>query len=160
MDHGLNFLHKKLLETGYKNLIKIKDKETIKFKDLNLTLFAPFVKNSFFEDNSKIGNLIDSAIVFESDNQSIFNANDNTPNNETCVELKSLFGNFDLAMMNYNNAGPYPSCFTNLTDKQKSSQNIRKTFSRNIDLSSFKFKDPDAKIFFTLCWGICFGRQE
>ena len=109
LDHGLNFLHRKLLDSGYKNLIKIKNKETIKFKDLELTLFAPFVKHNFFEDNSKIGNLIDSAIVFQSDNQSIFNANDNNPDNDTCRELKSLFGNFDLAMMNYNNAGPYPS---------------------------------------------------
>ena len=54
LDHGLNFLHRKLLDGGYKNLIKIKNKETIKFKDLELTLFAPFVKHNFFEDNSKL----------------------------------------------------------------------------------------------------------
>ena len=63
-------LIKMLKDSGYKNLVKIKDKETVRFQDLDLTLFAPFVKNSFFEDNSKIGNLIDSAIVFKADNQS------------------------------------------------------------------------------------------
>lgn len=159
MDHGLNFLHKKLLETGYKNLIKIKDKETIKFKDLNLTLFAPFVKNSFFEDNSKIGNLIDSAIVFESDNQSIFNANDNTPNNETCVELKSIFGNFDLAMMNYNNAGPYPSCFSNLSDKQKYTEQ-KNNLSRNIDLLHSNLKILKPKYFLPFAGAYVLGGKN
>ena len=87
LDHGMNFLHRKLIESGYQKLIKIRDKETKKFKDFELTLFAPFTKNRFFETNSEIGNLIDSAIVFQSDNQSIFNANDNTPSNEYYREL-------------------------------------------------------------------------
>ena len=48
LDHGLNFLHKKLIEKGYKNLIKVKDKQTINFKDIKISLFAPFVKHVFF----------------------------------------------------------------------------------------------------------------
>ena len=132
LDHGLNFLQKNLVKSGYKNLIKIKDKETVKFKDFELTLFAPFAKNVFFEDNSKIGNLIDSAIVFQSDNQSIFNANDNTPSNYNSKELKSLFGTFDLAMLNYNSAGPYPSCFSNLTEEEKYLEH-KNNLMRNID---------------------------
>ena len=132
LDYGLNFLHKNLIEGGYKNLIKVKDRETITYKDLELTLFAPFVKHTFFEDETKIGNLIDSALVFQSDNQTIFNANDNTPSNDSCRELKSLFSNFDLAMMNYNNAGPYPSCFNNLTEKEKYMEH-KSNVLRNID---------------------------
>lgn len=143
LNHGLNFLHKKLNENGYNNLIKAKDKETITFKDFNLTLFAPFNKHIFFENNSKIGNLIDSAIVFQADSQSIFNANDNTPDNASSQELKSLFGTFDLALMNYNNAGPYPSCFNNLSEDEKYIESNANSL-RNIDhlYSNLKILEP------------------
>jgi len=143
LDHGLNFIHRKLKEDGYENLIKIKNKETKKFKDFELTLFAPFVKNTFYEENSKIGNLIDSAIVFKADNQSIFNSNDNQPDNDSCKELNSLFGSFDLALITYNNAGPYPSCFNNLTDEEKHSEH-NNHLDRNIDFlhSNLKILNP------------------
>ena len=159
LDHGLNFLHKNLLKSGYKNLIKIKDKETIKFKDLKLTLFAPFTKNRFFEDNSQIGNLIDSAIVFQSDNQSIFNANDNTPSNDSCRELKSLFGTFDLAMMNYNNAGPYPSCFSNLTEKEKYIEH-KSNLLRNIDFLHLNLKILMPKYFLPFAGAYVLGGKN
>ena len=159
LDHGLNIFHKKLFDNGYKNLVKIKDKETRKFKDLELTLFAPFVKHNFYEDNSKIGNLIDSAIVFQSDNQSIFNANDNTPGNESCEELKSLFGNFDLAMMNYNNAGPYPSCFKNLTEEEKHIEHKR-TLLRNIDYLYQNLKILMPKYFLPFAGAYVLGGKE
>ena len=69
LDHGMNFLHKNLIAMGYTNLIKIKNYETLPFKDFKLSLFAPFAGNNFFEENTKIGNLIDSGIVYEADNQ-------------------------------------------------------------------------------------------
>ena len=119
LDHGMNFLHKNLIKMGYTNLIKIKDQETSSFKDFKLTLFAPFAGNNFFEENTKIGNLIDSGIVYESDGHKVFNANDNTPNPKACKMLKERFGVFDLSMMNYNAAGPYPSCFNNLNEDEK-----------------------------------------
>ena len=159
LDHGFNFLHRKLLDGGYKNLIKIKDKETIKFKDLELTLFAPFVKHNFYEDNSKIGNLIDSAIVFQSDNQSIFNANDNQPSNDSCRELKSLFGNFDLAMMNYNNAGPYPACFNNLTEEAKQIEHSSNLL-RNIDFLHSNLKILTPKYFLPFAGAYVLGGKN
>ena len=146
LDHGLNFLHRKLLDSGYKNLIKIKDKETIKFKDLKLTLFAPFSGNNFFEENTKLGNLIDSGIVYEADNQKIFNANDNTPNPEACKELKERFGIFDISMMNYNSAGPYPACFNNLNDDEKISEHLN-NLERNIDYLYENLKILNSKYF-------------
>ena len=146
LDHGLNFLHRKLLDSGYKNLIKIKDKETIKFKDLKLTLFAPFSGNNFFEENTKLGNLIDSGIVYEADNQKIFNANDNTPNPEACKELKERFGVFDISMMNYNSAGPYPACFNNLNDDEKISEHLN-NLERNIDYLYENLKILNSKYF-------------
>ena len=111
LDHGFNFLHKNLNEQGYTNLIKIKNGETTSFKDFRLTLFAPFVGHNFFEENTKLGNLIDSAIVYESDGQKIFNANDNNPNIESCKDLRNRFDCLDLSMLNYNSAGSLPIMF-------------------------------------------------
>jgi UDP-MurNAc hydroxylase len=132
LDHGMNFLHKNLIAMGYTNLIKIKNYETLPFKDFKLSLFAPFAGNNFFEENTKIGNLIDSGIVYEADNQSIFNANDNNPNPDSCRELKKRFGTFDLSMMNYNAAGPYPSCFNNLNEEEKAAEHSN-NLHRNVD---------------------------
>ena len=43
--------------------------------------------------------------------------------------LSSSFGdrfkNIDLAMLNYNAAGPYPSCFDNLSTEEKINENKR-----------------------------------
>tara|TARA_B100000787_G_scaffold167538_1_gene154503 strand:- start:895 stop:2157 length:1263 start_codon:yes stop_codon:yes gene_type:complete len=146
LDHGYNFLHKNLLESGYKNLIKIKDKETIQFKDFKLTLFAPFVSHVFFPENTIIGNLIDSAVVFEADNQSIFNPNDMPMEPNSCREIKSQFGYFDLVMMNYNSAGPYPSCFLNLSKEEKLLEHT-KNISKNIDVLYLNLKILSPKYF-------------
>ena len=146
LDHGMNFLHKNLIAMGYTNLIKIKNYETLPFKDFKLSLFAPFAGNNFFEENTKIGNLIDSGIVYEADNQSIFNANDNNPNPESCRELKKRFGTFDLSLMNYNAAGPYPSCFNNLNDEEKVAEHSN-NLQRNADYLHENLKILNSKYF-------------
>ena len=146
LDYGFNFLTKKLIEKGYTNLLKVKNKESIIFKDFKLTLFSPFITHPFFEENTKIGNLIDSAIVYESDEQKIFNANDNTPSYESCLKLKKLFGRFDLAMINYNNAGPYPSCFNNLSDEEKLSEH-NANLKRNVNFLHENLKILNPKFF-------------
>jgi UDP-MurNAc hydroxylase len=146
LDHGKNFLHKNLISMGYTNLIKVKNYETLPFKDFKLSLFAPFVGHNFFEENTKIGNLIDSAIVYEADNQSIFNANDNNPDPDSCRELKKRFGTFDLSMMNYNSAGPYPSCFNNLNEEEKAAEHS-KNLQRNVDYLYENLKILSSKYF-------------
>ena len=146
LDHGMNFLHKNLIAMGYTNLIKIKNYETLPFKDFKLSLFAPFAGNNYFEENTKIGNLIDSGIVYEADNQSIFNANDNNPNPESCRELKKRFGTFDLSLMNYNAAGPYPSCFNNLNDEEKVAEHSN-NLQRNVDYLHENLKILNSKYF-------------
>ena len=146
LDHGMNFLHKNLIKMGYTNLVKIKNHETLPFKDFKLTLFAPFAGHNFFEENTKIGNLIDSGIVYEADNQKIFNANDNNPNPEACKELKERFGVFDISMMNYNAAGPYPSCFNNLNDDEKISEHFN-NLERNVDYLYENLKILNSKYF-------------
>ena len=146
LDHGMNFLHKNLIAMGYTNLIKIKNYETLSFKDFKLSLFAPFAGHNFFEENTKVGNLIDSGIVYEADNQSIFNANDNNPNPDSCRELKKRFGTFDLSMMNYNAAGPYPSCFNNLNEEEKVAEHS-KNLQRNVDYLYENLKILNSKYF-------------
>ena len=61
LDHGPNFLIKKLTALGYTNLIKIKNEETINFREFELTMFAPFAKDVFHD--AIVGNLIDSALL-------------------------------------------------------------------------------------------------
>ena len=123
MDHGPNFLIKKLKSPGFQNLIKIKDSQTVKYRDFALTMFAPFSKHNFHD--AKIGNLIDSALLVECNGVSALNANDNTPTIEAAEMLRDKYGPISLAMINYNAAGPYPSCFDSLTREQKVEERSR-----------------------------------
>ena len=130
LDEGPNFLKKNLINRGFKNLIEIKNDETKIFKEFELTIYKPFTKHIFEE--SLIGNLIDSALVLKNDNTTAINFNDNTPNEKACIFLKNRFKKIDLAMLNYNAAGPYPSCFDNLTDEEKKEEHQR-ILKRNFD---------------------------
>ena len=123
LDEGPNFLKKNLLSKGYKNIISIKNNETRKFNEFKLTLFKPFVGHIFEE--SLLGNLIDSSIVFQDKKNVAINFNDNTPDKTACIKLKKKFKKIDLALINYNAAGPYPSCFDNLSIKEKKKENHR-----------------------------------
>ena len=123
LDHGLNFLIKKLTSLGYTNLIKIKNEETIDYKEFKLTMFSPFAKHNFHE--AKVGNLIDSALLISCEGVSALNANDNTPTIEAASMLREKYGPVTLAMLNYNAAGPYPSCFDNLTEAEKITESDR-----------------------------------
>jgi len=130
LNEGPNFLKKNLTNQGYNNFIEVKDNETIEFKEFKITLFKPFTKHIFEE--SLIGNLIDSALALENDGITAINFNDNQPDENACSFLKNKFKKIDLAMLNYNAAGPYPSCFDNLTIEEKKNENQR-ILKRNFD---------------------------
>ncbi len=130
LDEGPNFLKKNLMSRGYKNIISVKDDETINFKEFKLTLYKPFVGHIFEE--SLLGNLIDSALVLENNGKIIINFNDNTPDIKACEKIKEKFKKIDLALLNYNAAGPYPSCFDNLNEDEKKSEHNR-LLKRNFD---------------------------
>jgi UDP-MurNAc hydroxylase len=117
LDTQPNFLYNILKNKGYCNIILVKNDETIAFQEFNITMYSPFCEHVFHE--AKIGNLIDSAIVFENKNCVAINFNDNTPTVSACEKLKKKFERIDLAMINYNAAGPYPSCFSNLSESDK-----------------------------------------
>jgi UDP-MurNAc hydroxylase len=141
LDHGPNFLIKKLLSLGYTNLITAKNSETVKFKEFNITLFAPFIKNHFHA--AEIGNLIDSAIHLENEGYSAINFNDCTPTPETCGQLRIRFGKPNLALIGFNSAGPYPSCFDNLDENEKIKERDR-IIERNFDYTALLIKNLEA----------------
>ncbi len=130
LNEGPNFLKKNLAKNGYNNFLEVKNNETVEFKEFKLTLFKPFVRHVFEE--SVLGNLIDSAIALEDNGVTAINFNDNQPDKNACSFLKNKFKNVHLAMLNYNAAGPYPSCFDNLTDEEKITENDR-ILKRNFD---------------------------
>lgn len=130
LNEGPNFLKKNLINLGYTNLIEIKNDETIQFKEFELTMFKPFAGHIFEE--SILGNLIDSALVFTDGEISAINFNDNTPDLIAAEKLSKRFKNIGLAMLNYNAAGPYPSCFDNLTNDKKKMEHDR-ILKRNFD---------------------------
>ena len=130
LDEGPNFLKKNLITRGYENIISVKDDETIIFKEFKLTLYKPFVGHIFEE--SLLGNLIDSALVLENKEKVVVNFNDNTPDVKACEKILKKFKKIDLALVNYNAAGPYPSCFENLNKQEKKSEHDR-ILKRNFD---------------------------
>ena len=130
LNEGPNFLKKNLINKGYGNFIEIKNNQTVDFKEFKLTLYKPFTKGIYEE--SLIGNLIDSALVIENDDTTAINFNDNQPDEKACSFLKNKFKKIDLAMLNYNAAGPYPSCFDNLSIDEKKNENNR-ILKRNFD---------------------------
>ncbi len=123
LNEGPNFLKKNLIKKGYNNFIEIKDNQTVQFKEFKFTIYKPFTKHIFEE--SLIGNLIDSALVIENNGVTAINFNDNRPDKNACLFLKKKFKNIDLAMLNYNAAGPYPSCYDNLSIEKKKSESKR-----------------------------------
>ena len=125
-----NFLLSRLNSLGYFNIIQFEDGVTESFQEFRITMFAPFAKHNFHD--AEVGNIIDSAMVIESGGIVALNANDNTPTPAVCTQLRNQFGIFDLAMLNYNSAGPYPSCFSNLTDQEKELEHHR-ILNRNFD---------------------------
>jgi len=123
LDHNQNYLLKRLATLGFKNLIAVKDQQTISFNEFNLTMFAPFEKSNFHE--AKVGNLIDSAILVSCDGITALNTNDNMFSIQSAKLFKQKYGPLSLAMLNYNAAGPYPSCFDNLTESEKTLESKR-----------------------------------
>lgn len=119
LDRKLNFLSNILTNEGFFNQIKIKNFEKSTFKEFEITMLEPFEKHNF--EDSDLGNLIDSSIIIKDTikNKVLVNFNDNIPSIKSAIKIKKKFKNIDLALVNYNSAGPYPSCFENLNENEK-----------------------------------------
>jgi hypothetical protein len=123
LDHGPNFLHRRLEELGFTNLIKLKNEESTSGLPLLVTIYAPFCKHPF--EDSKLGNFLDSAIVLYDGTDTVLNANDNTPTVEAAQDLREAHGDFTVAQLKLACAGPYPSCFLNLSPQEKLAEKER-----------------------------------
>jgi UDP-MurNAc hydroxylase len=115
---GPNFLRRRLEALGFTNLIWVGDGASVTLGPFRLTTYAPFEKHVFHE--SEVGNLLDCALLVEGGGHSVFNFNDNTPSERAAEKLVARHGQVTVAQLNYNAAGPYPSCFDNLGDAGKS----------------------------------------
>lgn len=122
-DHKINFLKRKLLELGFTEIIVMKDKETREFGPFKLTMYGPFIGHPFHE--TELGNLVDSALVFEAEGKVCFNLNDNTVTEESAQMLLDRHGPPDVAQLVDACASCYPATFTNLTHEQKLSEKNR-----------------------------------
>jgi UDP-MurNAc hydroxylase len=122
LDHGPNFLHRKLIDDGFTDIRYRKDGCSAELGPFKITMFAPFTKHPFYE--SEIGNLIDSAILVEAGGIKYLNTNDNMPDIETAKMLGEKYGPFHVAQLNFNNAGMYPSCAKHLSIEQRSEESI------------------------------------
>ena len=132
LDREPNFLLRILKKLGFKNIFKIKNNKKIKFKEFEITMYEPWEKHNFEE--SELGNLIDSSIILKDINTKkvAINFNDNIPSVSGARKIKKIFKNIDLALVNYNAAGPYPSCFKNL-NKRKKINECKRIIDRNLN---------------------------
>jgi len=112
-----NFFQKSLEKLGFTNLIVLNDQEPYQLGPFRLTLFAPFDTHHMF--HSTVGNLLDSSILLETENDRLLNINDNIPSLAAAEKLKKTYSDFTMIQMQYCSAGPFPSCFNQLDSKQK-----------------------------------------
>lgn len=118
LDHAsANFLHKRLRQLGFTNIVAVRDNEFATVGSYRLTLFAPFEGHNFFD--AKVGNLIDSGLLIDDGVTKVLNCNDNVPRPGSAAEIARKHGPIDLFQLQYCAAGPYPSCFMHLGDKDR-----------------------------------------
>jgi UDP-MurNAc hydroxylase len=115
---------------GFTDLIEIPDRAQAELGPFTLTMYAAFSKNPFHD--AQVGNLIDSSLVIDDGRHSVFDTNDNKLDEETCQDFISRHGQVSVAQLNYNAAGPFPSCFRNLDAAAKQTAH-EAVLSRNLD---------------------------
>ena len=147
----LSLADKKLAELGFTHVHAFGDRNQWeadirgpKFGPFDLTLFGPFTKHPFHADACELGNVVDSALLIEAGGIKVLNTNDNTPSLEAAEWLRKAYGPFDLVQLNWNNAGPYPACFDNLTEDEKRSEATRCLY-RNLEHMAKVAKILDAR---------------
>ena len=127
------------------------------WREFELTCFAPFERHVFHD--AAVDNLIDSALAVASDGYVALNTNDNTPSVGSATEISSLLGHIDLAMLNYNAAGPYPSCFDNLSLNEKVREHSR-ILKRNFDHLVLCLEALRPRIFLPFAGAYVLGGKE
>jgi UDP-MurNAc hydroxylase len=112
-------------------IIELPSNKKIKFLDIEVTIYVadycnPEICGVSIPCAPTITKLSanDSVALFEADGQKILNAND-ALSVQTAHKLWPKIGKIDLLLGHFGGAGPYPQCFTNLTNEEKKSEAIR-----------------------------------
>lgn len=120
------FTPKHLERMGFTDVNALDDSSPVGLGPFDLTMFGPFVKHPHHD--CEIGNVIDSALLIECGSKRVLNTNDNMPTALAGQRLLTDHGPFDVVQLNYNNAGPYPACFTGIDRKAEA----KKCVERNL----------------------------
>ena len=131
LDHaGSNFLRKRLQQLDFTNIVAVRDNESATVGPYRMTLFAPFDVHNFFD--AKVGNLIDSGLLIDDGVTKVLNCNDNVPQPDSAAKVVQKHGPIDLLQLQYCAAGPYPSCFMNLSDEMRNQacEEVRERYLR------------------------------
>lgn len=152
-----NYLSKVLRKEGFKNLIPISNGKTESVGPFEITMYEPFANHVFHE--SEIGNLIDSAIHVDDGEHTVLNANDNQLSVEAAKALRERHGSPTVAQLNYNAAGPYPSCFHNLSQDEKR-QAHRDVLKRNMGHLAKLAEELDAEYIMPFAGAFVIGGSQ
>lgn len=98
----------KIEKQGFKNIITI-DESACDYRDLKIGIFLPEVFDFSF----------DSLSVFQFKGKSYFLNNDCILDRPKYLEIKKLFGEFDVGFLGYTMVNPYPSCYQLSSKTQK-----------------------------------------
>jgi UDP-MurNAc hydroxylase len=149
-----NYIFKILTAMGFSNVQMCDSGQGYLAGPFRITLYAPFVGNAFFD--TELGNLIDSAIVYEAGGHKVFSAVDNPPDVKACKMLTEVHGKFDLAQLPYTAAGPFPACFDNLSEGEKLIE-ANAQVKRNLDQMIVMAKALDTKLVQPFAGAYCLG---
>lgn len=120
-----------LKKLGFTDVRAMGDRDQADLGPFRVTMFGPFAGHPHGYD-TELGNVVDSALLVEEGRQSVLNCNDNTPTPAAAAQLWQAYGPPTVAQVNYNNAGPYPACFQNLTYAEKKAESAR-LIARNLE---------------------------
>lgn len=123
LDGDNAFLPAILQRNGFNRLIRFQPETCQHFGPFMLTMYPPFSSDVFHD--ARIGNIYDSALVFEWRQYSFFHGNDNNLTPDAARLLRERHGELTLAQLKYNAASPYPACFMNLTEAQRLAESER-----------------------------------
>lgn len=146
MNLGPNFLKKMLISQGFKNIIMLEAgelKEVEGFEGIKAEGFGA----SF---GHICANVIDSGVIFQFDNITLLNSNDNKPSEELCRYLKDKFSHIDLALIPGGGGSGYPAMYENLDQAEKEEivkkhvNDYKKIFSKAVDILKPKVTIPVA----------------
>ncbi len=131
----LSLTEKKLRGMGMTNVTALGDKQTLIHKSMSspvnmeCTVFGPFTKHPYHD--CQVGNVVDSALLVQAGGVSVLNTNDNSFDLESAKAYVAAYGSPTVAQLNWNNAGPYPACFDNLTHAEKLEE-AKRCLDRNL----------------------------